>query len=112
MPRSTEEKPQWFVEHTAWEHTKNIPARVRQAVLDRDGAQCQLCGTTGENRLTLHHWYSYRSHGGPHVEENLITLCFRCHADVHEGRQDITLIEVEPGVWAAFPGAPKRRKPL
>ena len=96
---------QAFRDHFAKEDAKNIPQSVRLAVLHRDGGQCQLCGTSGENRLQLHH-VIYRSHGGPHLESNLVTLCFRCHADVHEGRQDVILAEIEPGVWRAFPGAP------
>lgn len=98
-------EPNRLDRHRAAEDPKNIPARVRQAVLDRDNAQCQLCGDGRENVLQLHH-LTYRSQGGRHLEENLVTLCFRCHEDVHHGRQAILLLEIEPGVWATFPGAP------
>lgn len=91
-------------DHYDREDPKNIPEAVRQAVLHRDLAQCQLCGTSGENRLQLHH-VLYRSQGGRHLEHNLVTLCFRCHGDVHAGRQDVRLVEVEPGLWRAFPAA-------
>lgn len=94
-------------EHSLREALATLPERVRQAVLDRDLAQCQLCGTGGENRLQLHH-VEFRSQGGKHVEDNLVTVCFRCHHDIHVGKQDITLIEIEPGVWAAFPGVRRR----
>lgn len=95
-------------EHLAKEHPKNIPESVRLAVLERDSYQCQLCGTSGENRLQLHH-IIFRSQGGKHDEENLVVLCFRCHEDVHAGRQDILMVEVD-GVWCAFPNAPKKFK--
>lgn len=98
---------QVFADHFVREDPKNLSESVRLAVLHRDNAQCQLCGTSGENRLQLHHMI-YRSHGGPHLEDNLVTLCFRCHEDVHAGRQDVMLAEVEPGVWRAFPGAPPK----
>ena len=97
-----------LTEHLEKENPKRIPESVRLAVLHRDSYQCQLCGTSGENRLQLHHLI-LRSQGGKHVEENLVTLCFKCHQDVHEGRQDIMLIEVE-GVICAFPNAPQQGK--
>jgi 5-methylcytosine-specific restriction endonuclease McrA len=87
--------------HFAAEDPKNIPERVRQAVLDRDNCQCQACGTSGENRLQLHH-VEYRSQGGGHYEFNLVTLCFRCHNDVHEDRLYVELMEVWEGEWFAF----------
>lgn len=93
-------------DHFEQENPKHIPERVRQAVLDRDDNQCQLCGTGGENRLQLHH-VVFRSHGGDHQSSNLVTLCFRCHDDVHAGRQAVLLVEVEPGVIRVFPQAPK-----
>lgn len=92
--------------HQEFEQRLQIPERVRREVLDRDNEQCQLCGTSGANRLQLHH-VIYRSHGGRHDEENLVTLCWRCHADVHEGRQGVALIELAPGVLAAFPAQPR-----
>jgi len=89
-------------EHAAKEDPKNIPASVRQAVLDRDSNQCQICGTGGENRLQLHH-LTYRSHGGRHISENLVTLCYECHEAVHRGDTDLLLLEISPGKWASFP---------
>lgn len=88
--------------HEEWEHRKNIPKEVAYAVLERDNNQCQVCGTGGENRLQLHHWRSFRSHGGSHTQDNLVTLCFRCHEKVHLHVVDVVVIEVSPGVWQAF----------
>ena len=89
-------------EHRELEQPKNIPAAVRDLVLQRDNHQCQLCGTGGENRLQLHH-VQYRSLGGTHTTENLVTLCFRCHEDVHQGRIDVVVIHYEDDTWATFP---------
>ena len=42
--------------------------------------RCMYCGST-EN-LQMHH-IIYRSHGGPDTDDNLICLCWRHHAAVH-----------------------------
>jgi ATP-dependent DNA helicase RecQ len=69
---------------------KNPPLRlapdlyehVRQQVLRRDGWRCQSCGTM--SNLEVHH-KAFRSRAGDDSDENLITLCVRCHAYIHEG---------------------------
>jgi len=53
---------------------------LRQEVLRRDGWRCQSCGTM--SNLEVHH-KQFRSHSGDDSEENLITLCARCHLVVH-----------------------------
>jgi 5-methylcytosine-specific restriction endonuclease McrA len=53
---------------------------LRQQILHRDGWRCQSCGTM--TNLEVHH-REFRSHSGHDSEENLITLCIRCHADIH-----------------------------
>ena len=53
---------------------------LRQEVLRRDGWRCQSCGTM--SNLEVHH-KQFRSHSGHDCEENLITLCTRCHVDIH-----------------------------
>jgi 5-methylcytosine-specific restriction endonuclease McrA len=54
--------------------------RLRQRVLRRDGWRCQYCGTM--SNLEVHH-KQFRSHSGEDSEENLITLCTKCHASSH-----------------------------
>jgi 5-methylcytosine-specific restriction endonuclease McrA len=78
--RGTE--PSVGADHVAKE--TRISDATRQAVLDRDNCQCQKCGTSGENRLQLHH-VEFRSQGGGHSEDNLIVLCFKCHELLHRG---------------------------
>lgn len=53
---------------------------LRQKVLRRDGWRCQSCGSM--SNLEVHH-QQFRSQTGPDVEENLITLCYVCHAAIH-----------------------------
>jgi 5-methylcytosine-specific restriction endonuclease McrA len=88
-------------DHVELERPDRIPAAVREAVLERDHSQCQACGTTGDHRLQLHH-VQFRSAGGAHGPANLVTLCFRCHEDVHARRIDVALTEIAPGRWTAF----------
>jgi len=52
----------------------------RQRVLRRDGWRCQFCGSMAT--LEVHHQL-FRSHSGEDKEENLITLCCRCHSALH-----------------------------
>ena len=53
---------------------------LRQKVLHRDGWRCQSCGAM--SNLEVHH-QQFRSDGGDDSDENLITLCNKCHADLH-----------------------------
>ena len=56
----------------------------REAILNRDGYACQICGKK-HARLEVHH-IVFRSQGGTDDETNLITLCEDCHAGVHSGK--------------------------
>jgi hypothetical protein len=48
----------------------------REAVLDRDGHCCRICG--GRERIAVHH-----RRPGRHDQELLISVCVRCHARLH-----------------------------
>jgi hypothetical protein len=56
---------------------KNIPNRVRRAVLVRDGHVCQWCNSAED--LTLDHIEPW-SKGGADTEENLRVLCRPCNS--------------------------------
>ena len=60
--------------------TANIPNSTRKEVYRRDGWRCVLCDNT--SGLQIHHAIP-RGHGGSDFEDNLVTLCFRCHAAIH-----------------------------
>ena len=51
-----------------------IPAKVKKAVLDRDGV-CVWCCRPGAPNA---HYIS-RAQGGLGIEENILTLCTECH---------------------------------
>lgn len=59
----------------------DVPEAVRQECYARDAFRCRVCGVVNAS-FNLHH-IMYRSQGGPHTRENLITLCRRCHDTVH-----------------------------
>jgi 5-methylcytosine-specific restriction endonuclease McrA len=67
------------------EPRRRMPAlykQLHQQVLERDGWRCQYCG--GRQNLHVHHLRA-RSQQGEDTEENLITLCARCHESIHRG---------------------------
>lgn len=74
-----------------WGYQKGFDYRFssrREAVLNRDGYRCQICGR-GNTGLEVHH-IVYRSQGGTDDENNLITLCKDCHSKVHNSVLTIT----------------------
>lgn len=58
--------------------------RLCWEILKRDCWRCQSCGSM--QNLQVHH-QRFRSQSGNDTEENLITLCDRCHDDEHHGRK-------------------------
>ncbi len=57
---------------------------LRQQILRRDSWRCQSCGAM--SNLEVHH-KEFRSHSGHDSDENLITLCTACHAQMHHRRR-------------------------
>lgn len=57
-----------------------ISNETRRAVYRRDGYRCALCDDV--RGLQIHHVVR-RSQGGTDYPQNLITLCWRCHAAAH-----------------------------
>lgn len=74
---------------------------VRTQVFERDNYQCQVCGTTGDNRLQIHHWRHFRSLGGGDTPDNLVTVCYADHSEIHLRTIDIVLHDVN-GRWYPF----------
>ena len=62
---------------------------LRHQILRRDGWRCQSCGAM--SNLEIHH-KEFRSHSGHDSEENLITMCTRCHAGVHHNPNHISFL--------------------
>lgn len=61
-----------------------MPAGLRDEVIAADGKKCRMC----RSRQDLHvHHVLYRSQGGEHIRENLLTLCMSCHDIVHSNKR-------------------------
>ena len=59
----------------------------RKAVYDRDGYTCQCCGKVG-GRLNAHHIKSFAEYPELRFDvDNGITLCDRCHRNIHKRRR-------------------------
>lgn len=58
-----------------------IPGAVKRAVRKRDGGRCVICGRAGDPHCHV----VRRSAGGMGVEQNIVTLCPRCHYAFDEG---------------------------
>ena len=55
-------------------------SKIRQNILERDNYTCQLCGLTGDTKLHIHH-IEKRNKDGSDFEDNLITVCPKCHSN-------------------------------
>lgn len=58
----------------------DISPKVMNVVIDRD-MHCIICGKSGAPNAH----YIARSHGGLGTEENIVTLCQKCHHDYDNG---------------------------
>lgn len=86
--------------------TLQIPTRLRSEVRDRDQDLCRVCGAHAEHPA-LHH-IEYRSEGGLHVIENIVTVHWmyapRCHERMHAEKRRwqpiLRYVARTPGVTA------------
>ena len=65
-----------------------IPPRLRRRVLARDGHVCQAPGCRHTQHLEVHHRLP-RAQGGATTLENLVTLCGRCHRELHRREEEL-----------------------
>jgi hypothetical protein len=65
-----------------------VPPRLRRRVLARDGYACQAPGCRHTQHLQVHHRLP-RAQGGRTVLENLVTLCVRCHRELHRREEEL-----------------------
>lgn len=61
--------------------------RKREQIIERDNFECQMCKDKGKFKSadTVHHIKELKDY--PELgmtDENLISLCFRCHNVIHE----------------------------
>ena len=73
-----------------------VTPAVRREVLQRDQYRCRRCGEQDIDKLTVHH-VIYRSRGGGHDADNLVTVCWNpCHRLIHEKK--VTVVNRD-GHW-------------
>ncbi len=77
--------------YTLKRHDEEYFGGLREAVLERDGYACRVCGASGRNKrsITVHHRVPGKSK--LHL---MISLCPGCHAKVH--RTKAVLSEMPP----------------
>ena len=82
-------------ERIAEPHDRKIPFDVQKKVYKRDRQCCMCCGWNRKRWsredpriLELHHKTEHVD-GGLNTEENLVTLCSKCHDEIHAGRQGL-----------------------
>lgn len=60
----------------------DIPKKVKVRVWERDGQRCIICGS---NQAMPNSHFIRRSQGGLGIEENIVTMCLRCHSMYDQG---------------------------
>ena len=64
---------------------QDIPPALRRAVLERDQHRCRVPGCRNATFVDVHH-IEYRSDGGRHEANNLVTVCSAHHHALHRGK--------------------------
>ena len=73
-------------------HVSEIPRDVRAQVIERDHSCCRVCGRYTDTP-GLHH-IKYRSEGGGHTPDNLITIGWTPGHDCH-----ISIVHANKALW-------------
>lgn len=60
----------------------DISKAVKDRVWERDGEKCIICGS---RQAMPNSHFIRRSQGGLGIEENVVTMCFRCHRMYDQG---------------------------
>ena len=78
------------------EHDRKIPDVIRSEVLQRDNYQCKKCkwnhklwNKSDPRHLEAHH-VTHHVDGGKNVAENLITVCNKCHDQIHSSSSKVS----------------------
>lgn len=78
----------------------SIPVEVKAVVLERDKT-CIYCSRQG---FPDAHYIS-RAHGGLGIEQNIVTLCRRCHDEFDNGRfPELYRKIIQRYLWDKYPG--------
>ena len=88
MPPCPKPSPRWIEKaQRKADEAKAIKA-CYAAVDARDGHRCRVCrkpvGGVGMLEARHRHHLVYRSRGGEHSAANVLTVCVKCHAAIHD----------------------------
>lgn len=92
----TKQKPKSVERDEAYKKYRNYIRskqfkEVKKIVEERDGGECQVCGRTRQNGITLschHRSYRHLYAGGEEEAADCITLCSICHKAVHSAKKN------------------------
>lgn len=65
---------------------RDLPKQIRDYVFERDNFSCRSCNSS--DNIHPHH-IIYRSETINHSPDNLVTVCFKCHRLIHDGKLDV-----------------------
>lgn len=74
---------------------------ARTKIINRDGNACLRCGIEAGDDLEVHHILPI-SQGGTNDDENLATLCERCHEAAHSGSKTTAKTAYTEGKFQAW----------
>ena len=75
-------------------------ANIRRRIIERDNYQCRMRGCDEIDGLNVHHIDYDRTKNN---DENLVTLCGKCHRQVHRENYKPCLYEDWPVPWGDSP---------
>ena len=74
-----------------YQESNRLDENLRLACLMRDDFHCQNYKCRGNVKLLHAHHIVWRSKGGKNTITNLITLCKKCHGDLHQGKWSLSI---------------------
>jgi len=84
-----------------------ISPKVKKVVYERDKGRCVICGRFGSPDAH----YIARSQSGLGIEQNIVTLCIRCHRDYDNSeRRPLYRAEIKRYLDEKYPGFPDEER--
>jgi 5-methylcytosine-specific restriction endonuclease McrA len=79
MPAIPKPRPKALDKREARREKAQTLLATKRMVRSRDLNRCRICRKPGADE----HHVVFRSHGGTDTMDNLVTVCRRCHEDIH-----------------------------